>query len=284
MGFRIFILIAACLSLYFPLQANFWDHLTGRFKESYCHPVPTIRLLIARDKQRVNLEVQGKYSVFDPYENYYMGPRFKGKSRLVQALGEGLKWGEFFPGRYQIRIRPDDPTTLILIDGKEYKGDIYIYAIEGLVNIVNQVPIEDYVVARLIPFQSQPLEKETWAALAIAARTDAYFQAANPKNTYWAVDAEKTKLQSSVTSCSSRLAEAAYLTRYMVMSHTGIYEGVATPFAAHFEPCPFACKETQLAKISLQEANQLAAQGAHAAQILNKAFPHSVMMMMQYTK
>ena len=80
------------------------------------------------------------------------------------------------------------------------------------------------------------------------------------------------------------IAEAVRVTRYMIMSRTGVYEGVATPFAAQFDSIgpAYPNKEMESARISLEEANQMAENGMHAAQILSKAFPDTTIMLMQY--
>jgi stage II sporulation protein D len=283
MIFRILVAMLTCLPFCSPLQASWWDNMTGYFKEGQYATPPTIRLLVVHDVESVNLEVRGKYSLFDPYTNSYISSRFIGKNRTVQALSDGLKWGEAFPGLYQIRIRPDEASASTVINGREYEGDIYIYDIGGTISIVNQIPIESYVASTLVAYQERPIEQETLAALAITARTNAYFQAVNPKNTYWAIDAQKVNFRGRAL-FTSMVEEAVRLTRYMIMSHTGVYEGMATPFAAQFESQPTPSKETALAKISIEEANQIAVQGGHAAQILNKAFPNSIIMIMQYTK
>jgi len=129
------------------------------------------------------------------------------------------------------------------------------------------------------------LEPETLAALAIVARTNAYFQAVNPKNTYWAVDAQKVGFQGNIPHLNST-DNASKMTLHMVMSRTGVYEGVATPFAAQFGRLLTgqSPKDMEVSKITLEEANAMAQRGDHAAQILAKAFPRSTIMLMEYSK
>lgn len=280
---RTLLLFLALLPFSSPLQASWWDNVTGYFKGQSRLAPPTIRILVLHDLEGVNLEVRGKYSLYDPYTNSYISSRFVGKSRYVQAVSDGLKWGEAFPGLYQIKIKPDDAVTTTVINGHEYEGSIYIYDVGGTVSIVNQIPIEDYVKAVLVNYQDRHLAPETLAALAIVARTNAYFQAVNPKNTYWAIDAQKVNFQGK-TPVSSAVEDAIKLTRYMIMSRTGVYEGMATPFAAQFDALsPGQTKEMQVSKISLEEANETAQNGEHAAQILAKAFPGTTIMMMEYS-
>jgi stage II sporulation protein D len=282
---RIFLLFLALAPFSSPLQAGIWDNITGYFRGQTRPEPPTIRILVIHDVEGANLQIRGRYSLYDPYTNSHISSRFAGKSRYIQAVGDGLKWGESFPGLYQLRIEPDDYTTLVTINGHDYEGLVYVYDIGGTISIVNQIPVEDYVRSVLTNYQGQNLEPETLAALAIVARTNAYFQAVNPKNTYWAVDAQKVGFLGRV-SANSSVEEAVRQTRYMIMSRTGVYEGVATPFASQFgnlSPGQSA-KDMEVSKITVEEANAMAQKGEHAAQILAKAFPGSTIMLMQYSR
>lgn len=282
---RIFLLFLALAPFCSPLQAGMWDDITGYFKGQTRPEPPNIRILVVHDIEGVNLQIRGRYSLYDPYTNSHISSRFAGKSRYIQASGDGLKWGEAFPGLYQLRIEPDETTTLVTINGHDYEGLVYVYDIGGTISMVNQIPVENYVRSVLANYQGQNLEPEALAALAIVARTNAYFQTVNPKNTYWAVDAQKVGFLGRVVP-SSPIEEAIRQTRYMIMSRTGVYEGIATPFAAQFGALLTgqSAKDVELSKITLDEANDMARKGEHAAQILVKAFPGSTIMLMQYAK
>lgn len=283
MNLKVFLLILALLPFSASLQGGIWDNVTSYFKGNSRPEPPTIRVLLMHNQEKANLEVRGRYSLYDPYTNSHISTRFSGKSRTVQAASDGLKWGEAFPGLYQIKIKPDEASAFTLVNNIEYPGEIYIYDIGGTISVVNQISIEDYVRSILYAYQNQHLEPEVLAALAIVARTNAYFQGVNPKNTYWAVDAEKVGYHGRVNG-SQAIENAVRETRYMIMSRTGVYEGVATPFASQFEATAAAGKEGETSQISLEEANPMAQHGEHAAQILAKAFPHTTIMLMQYSK
>jgi stage II sporulation protein D len=278
---RSLLIFLACLPFSSIVHGNVWDDITKYFRGNPPREPPSIRVLLLHDVEEAKLEVQGKYSLFDPYTDTHLSRRFSGKCRVIQALGDGLKWGEAFPGLYQIKIKPEDRSTVALVNDRTYNGLLYIYDIGGTISIVNQIPIEDYVLSVLTAYQNQHLEPETLAAIAIAARTNAYFQTDNPKNTYWAIDAEKVGYRGLVH-LSSAVENAVKLTRCMIMSRTGVYEGIATPFAAQFDPLSEKAEKIQISKISLQEANSMALKGEHAAQILAKAFPGSTIMLMEY--
>lgn len=281
MKFKQLLLFFAFIASSFTLHGGFWDTVTGCFKSEDANNA-SIRVLLIQDVASVDLEVVGKYSLFDPYKNSYISSRFTGKCRTIQALGEGLKWGESFPGLYQLKIQPTSKDTIIVADKKDYEGSMYIYDIGGTLSLVNEVNIENYVRSILTNYQSIDLESETLAALAIVIRTNAYFQIANPKNTFWSVDAKKVGFSGLVQS-NTAIENALKETRHMVMSHTGIYEKTATPFSVQFGNFSggHIVKETAISKITLEEANALAKNGQHAAQILSAAFPGSVIMLIK---
>jgi stage II sporulation protein D len=63
----------------------------------------------------------------------------------------------------------------------------------------------------------------------------------------------------------------------MVLSKTGAYEGVVTPFSANWESKGgrLGHQDGGSARISVKEAEDMARNGQHAAQILSRAFPGS---------
>lgn len=274
--------IIALMPICTEVQAGMWSNIKGLFGYNEKCPAPTMRVLIAHDLPKVDVEVKGPYSLYDPYTNCYISTRFIGKSRTVQPMSDGLKWGEAFPGLYQLKISPEELTGVVAVDGKDYNGAVFIYDIGGTISLVNQVPVEEYIKSILSSDELQSHHPETLAALAIVARTNAYFQAVNPKNTYWAVDATKVGY-TGYRNTSLPIDNAVGLTRHMILSQSSIYEGVATPFAAHFGPVePASTGDVRESKISLEEANTMALRGDHAAQILGKAFPGTMIMLMNY--
>lgn len=284
---RWLLLFLALLPFNPSLQAGVWSDITGYFKGKPAAEPPSIRVLVLHDVPKVNLEVTGKYSLYDPNlkdsngEDSHITSRFVGKRNQITSLSDGLKWGEAFPGIYQIKVKPDEASTLSVLDGQEYAGSIYIYDIGGSVSIVNQLPIEDYVRYTLASYPDDALHPEVLSAIAIVARTNAYYQVDNPKSSFWAVDAQKVGYQGRYP-VPQNIDRAVNMTRYMIMSKTGVYDRTVTPFAAEFgKVLPVGTKELENSKITIEEANALAERGDHAAQILGKAFPNTTIMLMQ---
>jgi stage II sporulation protein D len=150
-----------------------------------------IRVLLEKDIEEVLLEVKGPYYIFNPQDNSRITSGLLGKRFLVRATQNGIKWGEEFPGVYQLRIVPRSKDSPLLINGIQYDGGVAIYAADNKIQVVNELPIESYVKSLLSPQFSYPLENEVMSAIAILARTDAYFLASSGSKAYWHVDAKE---------------------------------------------------------------------------------------------
>lgn len=270
----------ACLvafsSVHTVVEAGVWDKVKSAFVAEKPQP-PTIKVLVAHDAEALTIEVKGKYNLYDPYKNKLISNRFVGKNHLMQPLSDGLKWGEKFPGVFQLLIKPDDNNTTTLIDGIEYRGSIYVYDIGGTISVVNEVDIEDYLHSVLSLQLNKPQSDEAMAAVTIAARTHAYNIATSAPNPYWHVDAEKVGYQGhGVTSRIGGLEKALASTKYMVMNMKGSTSNEIVPFSLQLVQSNAernAILEKGLAGLSIEDAEDLAKRGNHAATILSKAFP-----------
>jgi len=274
---RILMILMATLSFTGTVDAGIWDTVRGVFGSESKLPPPAISVLVVQDQPGVMLEVKGKYHVYDPNTKEHISTRLIGKRKFLQALPSGLKWGEEFPGIYQLQILPEDPNTITVVNGEEYHGSLYIYDVGGNISIVNKVDLEEFLASTLKNQFDGSMPDEALAAIAIAARTNAYFRALHPLNSYWAVDAERVGYEGiTENSEPTEIEHAIHASRYMVMSRTGTYEGKLTPFPAQWgsttggqsgrEPGVFS-------RISLYDAEEMARNGNDAALILQKSFP-----------
>lgn len=269
------LLIAALFSVTHLQGGVFEDWLNYFWKEE--PKPPTIKILLVHDQPGVVLEVKnGKYKIIDPKNESLITTRFTGKRKYVQAVNDGLKWGEGFPGIHQIVIVPDDPSTTTLVDGIEYKGSIYVYDIGGTISVVNKIDLEDYLKATLASQFENDAPEEELSAIAITARTNATFQANNPKNTFWDVEANKVGYDGFTPAASLGYAikKAVDKSRYMVLEKDGALFpavwGTATGGKMNREKADFS-------HITLFEAEEMAKKGDDASKILAKAFPGTVL-------
>ncbi len=277
---RIFLFLMAFVPFCGALKADMIDSIKSMWSDSK-KELPAIKVLILHDQDAANLEVKGKYTLEDPYaNNKHISTRLVGKAQVIQAISSGLKWGEEFPGLHQIQITPTTSETQIFVNGVEYKGKVQVYNIGRTISIVNELPVEQYL-SFLLPEQyPEQLPDEVLAALTITARTNAYYQALFPKTKFWGVDARQIGYKGAVAvDANQPIQKALKNTRNMVMSQTSTYERVVTPFAAQWETAvPGKAVNSQ---ISITEAADMAKKGAHAANILEKAFPRTTIQLMQ---
>ncbi|MBA3957660.1 MAG: SpoIID/LytB domain-containing protein [Parachlamydiaceae bacterium] len=271
---RMLTLLLAVMPVVASLNAGILDSWGKKTREQ----PPIIGVLIAYDRPGVVLEVKGKYRLYDPKDLSFISTRFIGKRKFIQAVNDGLKWGEEFPDLHQLLIVPDHQNITTIADGIEYRGSMYIYDVQGALGIVNEVDIEDYI-RSILAAQPSTLPEEVLAAIAIAARTNAYYYAYNPKTPFWAVDGTQEAYRGfAVTNPSSPIEKAITATRYLIMSKNKDASNPA-PFAAQFSSAG-----TAGSKINLDQAVEMAKRGEHAARILEQAYPSTNILLMHYTQ
>lgn len=278
MIFRIFFCLLAFLPFSASVQAGWFDTITDYFQKPKAVPPPMIKVLVVHDKPGAVLEVKGKYKIFDPHSKEHISTRFVGKRQYIQALRDGIKWGEEFPGVHQLVIIPDDKSTTTIIDGIEYKGSIYVYDVDGSISIVNLSFIEDYLSTLIASQFREPMPEEALAAIIIAARTTAYYEAENPRTDFWDTDGREIKRSGpGAAKQQNNIDRNLQATRYMVMTTTPTQNGQISPFIADWkEPGkPKSAAQALVSQISLSQAKEMAHKGEHAAQILSKAFPNT---------
>ena len=268
-----------------PVNAGWFDSMTSYFSKPAAAKPPKIRVLIVHDQQGVVIEVKGKYKIYDPHNGEHISTRFVGKRKFMQAVRDGIKWGEEFPGLYQLMIVPEERSTTTVVDGIEYRGPIFVYDIGGTISVINEVSIQDFLSSTLSQRYRQKMPEEFLAAVAIAARTNAYYAAANPKNQYWSVDANPVNYQGfAVVDPTSDMEKAINDTRFMIMSNAAPGENQVNAFPAEWKTDPSNSGLSYISKITLDEAAEMAKKGEHAAQILTKAFPGVKIELIHYAE
>lgn len=283
MGARfIILLILICQSM--TVNAGILDSIINQSKPMKDKDQP-VKVLIVHDKPSVLVEVKGKYRLYDPHTKSFFGPRALGKKRNVESTSSGIKWGEEFPGIYQILIVPDHDSTISLVDGVEYSGPLYIYDIGGSISIVNVMDSDDYLkkILALNQDEFKNLPEEALAAFVITARTDAMYRVLNSKSNFWNIDASQIGPDAKMINPSSELVQAIDNTRNMVMSATDM-PGNVKPFQARWGITGTIQSSKQsgsISRISFEEAVEMAKKGSHAAQILSKAFPNTRVELMR---
>ncbi|MCC6127892.1 MAG: hypothetical protein IT584_01675 [Chlamydiae bacterium] len=189
-----------------------------------------IHVLLEKDATEALLEVKGPYYIINPHDNIRVASGLLGKRFLVHELESGLKWGEEFPGIHQMVIKPRSEETAIFVNGVQYNGAIAIYGVSGMINIVNEIDIENYVKSVLAPQLPSCSEAEVMSALAILTRTDAYHRTTRSNGSFWHVSAEEVGyLGSALIVDSSPMQKAVDSTKHLILVHAE--QGKNLPFA-----------------------------------------------------
>lgn len=261
--------ITLLLSALMPLACLTTPHLEAtkvdkRLQEIKQHPDgPSIKLLLLQDVEGALVEVKGPYNLYDPRTGKQLDSAFATSSYYMYPTNDGIKWGEEFPGVYQLLIVPDRPTDSVLVAGIEYRGMIYVYQIDGTLGFVNEVTLDDYTDSILsCQLSPQVTDKEAIAALAIATRGDAAFKSMHPATKYWDIKAASTGYQGSgVTRTDQVFRDAIQMTSRMLLSTKSGDLMAVSWFKGKTLEAPF------------KEIQELAAQGKDAKAILAAYFP-----------
>ncbi len=187
----------------------------------------TLKVLIADKAEGAVLEVKGRYDIFNPETHLPITSGIFNKKAPIYSYGEGIKWDDSFPYINQMRIVPTNADTSILVNGIEYRGCIEIYHLDGVISIVNEVDIENYLKSILAVGISSINDPKVLEALAIIARTNAYYLASRNPQAEWHVKAnEANYLGYGVTLQRICLDRAIEKTKNLVMTYKN------QPFAA----------------------------------------------------
>ncbi|MDE3045567.1 MAG: hypothetical protein KGJ02_02855 [Verrucomicrobiota bacterium] len=210
------------------LLSNENTHLLERLSETMSPR--NIQVLLEKDAGEALLEVKGPYYIFNPHDGSRITSGLLGKRFMIRELDNGLKWGEEFPGVHQIYIKPRSPETSIFVNGIQYSGAMAIYGVSGVISIINDIDIEDYVQSVLSQQFTNSLEPEVLSALAILARTDAYFHATRSQESFWHVAASESGYQgSALIAANSPIERAVETTKHLILVHP--HQGQNLPFA-----------------------------------------------------
>lgn len=189
-----------------------------------------IQILLEQGITEALLEVKGSYFLYNPHDGSKISSGILGKRFMIHATETGIKWGEEFPGFYQLYLQPRSGETSIFINGIQYAGSIAIYAIGNRISIVNDIDIESYVKGLLSLQITHPLESEVMAALAILARTNAYYVVSRHHDAFWQVSASDVGYQgNALIGPNSAIEKAVDATRHLILVHP--MEGKNLPFA-----------------------------------------------------
>lgn len=185
------------------------------------HEVQTIQILIKKNIDGALVDVKNGYQVINPENQKKLSSGSKGKRYYLQTTPKGLKWGEGYIGIHQIKIVPKNQATSILIDGIQYKGSLGVYDVNGQIQLVNEIDVEDALKAILsYHCANTSYQSATYDALAIALRTHLYDIIFRRQNPYWDVQAEEVKyLGGGAVLIKPEIERAVNGTRHLIMTY-----------------------------------------------------------------
>lgn len=201
-------------------------------------PNPVIKILLARDINGADINVEGPYRIFNPLDETVSSYGLFGKSYPISASVDGIKWGEEFPGTFQIGIVPANSKTRIYVNNICYPGSLLIYQVSGKLYIINQVKIEDYLKVSLPLELGSNMNEEAISAAAIVARTDAYYQTLRYPKAYYHLEAKDINYAGLNGIKDRSIDNAVDATRYLVMrqqdssSYQGLFPATWTAHSA----------------------------------------------------
>ncbi len=191
-----------------------------------------IRILLQSDTSEALLEVRGPYYILNPSDSSRIGSGLLGKRFIIRPTANGIRWGGEFPGVHQVTIVPRSPESAILVNGIQYDGNIIVYKIGNKINIINELSVESYLKSALSDaFSSNPLENEVMAAVAITARTTAYYTISKNPDSYWHLKKEDVAYSGNALIIPhSHVVRAVDSTHDLILVHQE--NGENLPFAA----------------------------------------------------
>ncbi|UCD32875.1 MAG: SpoIID/LytB domain-containing protein [Desulfobacterales bacterium] len=146
----------------------------------------TIRVLIENNVKRVVVNSAAPITVMDPLTRQ---PILTGPGPLV-FIGQGTYFTVNGRNLHGSRCRVTTESTTLKIDSRRYRGHVSITATSGGLEVVNSIPLEQYLYGVVPKEMSHKWDKEALMAQAVAART--YVLYVKNKNSDKPYDVEAT--------------------------------------------------------------------------------------------
>jgi stage II sporulation protein D len=181
---------------------------------------PVIKVLLTKGQEGLMVEVKGPHNIYDPYSGKKLDAAFTGSSYYMSPTSDGIRWGQDFPGTYQVLIIPDEPSSGVFVNGIAYPGVVSFYEVDSRLAAVNWASLEDFVSSvfsgNFLPKETD--QREALAAYAIALRTKAFQHIQSGENAFWDVAADACGYKgNAVVRFDAPFREAMKSTRKLVM-------------------------------------------------------------------
>ena len=229
---------------------------------------PAIKVLLTKGQEGLMVEVKGSHNIYDPYTGKKLDAAFSGSSYYMSPTSDGIKWGQDFPGIYQVLLVPDEPSAGVFVNGIAYPGVVAFYEVDSRLAAVNWTSLEDFVSSvfscNFLPKDTD--QKEALAAYAIALRTKAFQHVQSGENSFWDVTSDICGYKgNAVVRFDAPFREAMKSTRRLVMIGK---EKAATP--QRFDKKSIEDIRQQM---PIGDAQAMAREGRDARLILHRFYP-----------
>ena len=233
----------------------------------YMPEEPAIKVLLTHGQEGLMVEVKGSHNIYDPYSGKKLDAAFTGSSYYMSPTPDGVRWGQDFPGTYQIVIVPDEPSSGVFVNGIAYPGVVAFYEVDSRLAAVNWTSLEDFVSSvfsgNFLPREND--QREALAAYAIALRTKAFQHIQAGESTFWDVAADACGYKgNAVVRFDASFREAMKLTRKLVMV------GKEKSAPQRFDKKSIEDIRQQM---PIADAQSLAREGRDARVILHRFYP-----------
>jgi len=235
-----------------------------------------MKVLVASDQQSLLIEVPGAHNIYDPYTGKKLESAFARSSYQMVPTEDGVKWGQTFPGIYQIMLVPDSQYVPVVVNGIPYGGVVLFYQAENRLAVVNWVSLEDFVSSllstRLLP--SRDAQKEALAVYAILARSLAYAKLLQHENQLWDCKAEDFGYQgrSSVRNDDAFVQAIQSSKDVIVTRDQQGQDPYSQPIEEIFQRLPY------------QRLQELSERGQNAKDMLHRFYPDYLLRMIPTKK
>jgi stage II sporulation protein D len=269
---------------------TFWSFLLAAISVSAASPQATdisqkskpatVKVLLHRQVPEALLEAKGRYEIYYLLNETKVSSGINSSRHTISVSEYGLKWGEDFKGYHQLRFVPVDSQSSLLVNGIQYRGCIEVWSNDGKLNIINEVGVEQYLKSTLSTSFPQPMHDEMARAIAIVARTNAYFIGNRNKRADWHVLASEVGYQGSSILPKKHIDRAVDSTYHLILTFNdapfaatwtqnsagktvdfeAIHKGLTSPPGVS---APIAAKDRQQSKWTFALPKTLLAQTTH---------------------
>lgn len=260
------------------LQASFQELPKPLLHVRNIPKMPFVKVLLLKGQKSLHVEINGAHNIYDPKTGEKLESAFLKSEYHMSVTNDGLKWGEEFPGIFQLLLIPDSKQTYIVLNGIQYPGAVAFYEVEGAISAVNWVGIEDFTTA-LLSMKLMPRDydqKEALAAYAIAFRTIAYNAILQSQNMFWDITAADASYKGrAVTRSDALFVDAVHRSHDIVLQDSELLKPSQTISDA---------MTTLLQTMPYDEVKKFAEAGQNARHILDHFYPGQALTVVDVPK